>query len=51
VLCCLSCSNVTKCDCTDGVGCTATYSDGTTSQKRCDSFDGGGPAMEEGPVN
>jgi hypothetical protein len=50
VLCCLSCSNVVRCDCTDGIGCAATYSDGTTSEKKCDNF-GGGIGIEEGPVN
>ena len=47
VLCCVDCANVTKCDCEDGRGCTVTYSDKTTSEKLCTSFDGG-PAMEEG---
>jgi len=49
VHCCLSCENVTKCDCQDGVGCTATYTNGTTSQKRCDSFGNGIVIEEEGP--
>lgn len=40
VLCCMDCSNVTKCDCTDGLGCTVTYNDNTTSKKLCSSFDG-----------
>lgn len=48
LMCCMDCSNVKKCDCTDGVGCTVTYNDNTTSEKKCSSF--GGPAMEEGNV-
>lgn len=41
VMCCYPCTDVVKCDCTDGVGCTATYKDGSTREKRCDSFDDG----------
>ena len=40
LMCCMDCSNVKKCDCTDGVGCTVTYNDGSMSEKRCDSFGG-----------
>ena len=39
-MCCMDCSNVKKCDCTDGVGCTVTYNDGSTSEKKCDSSGG-----------
>lgn len=46
VLCCVNCTNVKKCDCTDGRGCTVTYSDNTTSEKLCSSFEGG-PELEE----